>query len=108
MSLPRTPLAQEMLRIYAIAAIIFCICTDTCLAYRLVGSESLSDALVAHHYAINDRLDAVIVVDPTTPTFEYQTFYAIGYADEPEREQGKLQPSYATTLTSPRPIYTRI
>ena len=72
------------------AAIIVCICTDTCLAYRLVGSESLSDALVAHHYTINDRLDAVIVVDPTMPTFEYQTFYAMGYADEPEHEQGKL------------------
>ncbi|MDE3256400.1 MAG: pitrilysin family protein [Gemmatimonadota bacterium] len=72
------------------AAIIFCICTDTCLAYRFVGSESLSDALVAHHYSINDRLDAVIVVDPTMPTFEYHTYYAMGYADEPEGEQGRL------------------
>ena len=72
------------------AAIIVCIGTDTCFAYRLVGSESLSDALVAHHYTINDRLDAVIVVDKTIPTFEYQTFYAMGYADEPEGEQGKL------------------
>ncbi len=90
MSLPRPPLTQESLRIFALTATIFCICTDTCLAYRLVGSESLSDALVAHHYTINDRLDAVIVVDPTIPTFEYQTFYAMGHADEPEGEQGKL------------------
>ena len=67
-----------------------CISTDTCLAYQLVGSESLSDALVANHYTINDRLDAVIVVDPTIPTFEYQTFYAMGSADEPEGQQGKL------------------
>ena len=64
--------------------------TDLCPAYRLVGSESLSDALVAHHYTINDRLDAVIVVDRTIPTFEYQTFYAMGHADEPEGQQGKL------------------
>ena len=65
-------------------------CSDTCPAYRLVGSETLSDALVAHHYTINTDLDAVIVVDPTIPTFEYQTFYAMGHADEPEGEQGKL------------------
>ena len=64
--------------------------SDTCPAYRLVGSEELSDALVAHHYTINSRLDAVIVVDRTIPTFEYQTFYAMGYADEPEGQQGKL------------------
>ena len=79
-----------MVRSLLYATIIICICTDTCLAYRLVGSESLSDALVAHHYTINDRLDAVIVEDPTTPTFEYQTFYAMGSADEPEGQQGKL------------------
>ena len=83
-------MAQESLRIFAIAAIFVCISTDTCLAYRLIGSESLSDALVAHHYTINGRLDAVIVVDPTIPTFEYQTFYAMGSADEPEGQQGKL------------------
>ena len=65
-------------------------CSDTCPAYRLVGSEELSDALVAHHYTINSRLDAVIVVDRTIPTFEYQTFYAMGHADEPEGEQEKL------------------
>ena len=79
-----------MARTSLYAAIIVCIYSDPCLAYRLVGSESLSDALVAHHYTINDRLDAVIVVDPTIPTFEYQTFYAMGHADEPEGEQGKL------------------
>ena len=73
-----------------VAEIIVCMCTDTCPAYRLVGSESLSDALVAHHYTINARLDAVIVVDPTMPTFEYRTFYAMGHADEPEGKQGKL------------------
>ncbi len=80
----------DMAKTSLYAAIIFCIWTDTCPAYRLVGSESLSDALVAHHYTINDRLDAVIVVDPTIPTFEYQTFYAMGSADEPEGQQGKL------------------
>lgn len=72
------------------AAIILCTCTDPCLAYRLVGSEALSDALVARHYTINATLDAVIVVDKTVPTFEYQTFFAMGHADEPEGEQGKL------------------
>ncbi len=72
------------------AAIIVCIYWDTCPAYRLVGSEILSDALVANHYTINANLDAVIVVDRTMPTFEYQTFYAMGHADEPEGEQGKL------------------
>ena len=90
MSLPRPRFTQESLRIFVRTAFIVCICTDTCLAYRLVGSEALSDALVAHHYTINDRLDAVIVVDPAMPTFEYQTFYAMGHADEPEGEQGKL------------------
>lgn len=79
-----------MVRSLLYAVIIFCRWTDTCPAYRLVGSESMLDALVAHHYTINDRLDAVIVVDPTIPTFEYQTFYAMGYADEPEGERGKL------------------
>ena len=90
MPLTRRLLTEVSSRLFVLTAIIFCICTDTCLAYRLVGSESLSDALVAHHYTINERLDAVIVVDPTIPTFEYQTFYAMGYADEPEGEQGKL------------------
>lgn len=79
-----------MARSLLYATIIICICTDTCVAYRLVGSESLSDALVANHYTINERLDAVIVVDRTIPTFEYQTFYAMGSADEPEGQQGKL------------------
>ena len=90
MSLSQSPLTQVSSRIFVLTAFFVCISTSTCLAYRLVGSESLSDALVAHHYTINERLDAVIVVDPTMPTFEYQTFYAMGYADEPEGEQGKL------------------
>lgn len=81
---------QESSRIFVLTAIILCLCANTCLAYRLVGSESLSDALVARHYTINDRLDAVIVVDRTIPTFEYQIFYAMGSADEPEGQQGKL------------------
>ena len=87
MSLARPLLTQVSSRLSALTAIILCLFTDTCLAYRLVGSESLSGALVANHYSINDRLDAVIVVDPTTPTFEYQTFYAMGHADEPEGQQ---------------------
>ena len=90
MSLQRPRFTQESLRIFVRTAIVFCICTDPCHAYRLVGSEALSDALVAHHYTINDRLDAVIVVDKTIPTFEYHTYIAVGYADEPEGEQGKL------------------
>lgn len=88
--LPLFPMVSDMAKTCIYAAIIVCACAKTCLAYRLVGSEALSDALVAHHYTINDRLDAVIVVDPTIPTFEYQTFYAMGSADEPEGEQGML------------------
>ena len=84
------PRVSDMAKTCVYAAFIVCIGTVTCHAYRLVGSEALSDALVAHHYTINANLDAVIVVDPTVPTFEYQTFYAMGYADEPEHEQGKL------------------
>ncbi len=90
MSLPRSRLTRQSARIFILSAIGIGICTDPCLAYRLVGSEALSDALVAHHYTINATLDAVIVVDRTMPTFEYQTFYAMGYADEPEGELGKL------------------
>ena len=42
------------------------------------------------HYTINPNLDAVIVVDRTIPTFEYQTFYCAGSADEAEGEQGRI------------------
>lgn len=90
MPLARPLLTQVSSRLFVLTAITLPLFTDTCLAYRLVGSESLSAALVANHYTINDRLDAVIVVDPTMPTFEYQTFYAMGYADEPEGQQGRL------------------
>lgn len=90
MSLPKSPLTQKLARIFLLPAIVVCICSSNCPAYRLVGSEALSDALVAHHYSINATLDAVIVVDPTVPTFEYHTFFAMGHADEPEGEQGKL------------------
>ena len=90
MSLPQFSRKQKSGRIFLITAIVVCICTATCHAYRLVGSEALSDALVAHHYSINATLDAVIVVDKTIPTFEYQTFYAMGSADEPEGQQGEL------------------
>ena len=84
------PGCPDMAKTCIYAAIVVCICTATSHAYRLVGSEALSEALVAHHYTINDRLDAVIVVDRTIPTFEYQTFYAMGSADEPEGKQGEL------------------
>ena len=62
----------------------------TCTAYELIGTATLSETLVAQHYTINPRLNAVIVVDRTIPTFEYQTFYCAGSADEPEGEQGQL------------------
>ncbi len=64
--------------------------TDTCDAYQLIGTAALSEALVAQHYTINPNLDAVIVVDKTIPTFEYQTFYCAGSADEAEGEQGRI------------------
>ena len=60
------------------------------MAYQLIGTEVLSEELVAQHYTINPNLDAVIVVDRTIPTFEYYTFYCAGSADEKEGEQGRL------------------
>ncbi len=62
----------------------------TCHAYQLVGTEALSEELVARHYTINPNLDVVIVVDRTIPTFEYQTFYCAGSADEAEGQQGRI------------------
>ena len=60
------------------------------MAYQLIGTEVLSEELVAQHYTINPNLDAVIIVDRTTPAFEYQTFYCVGSADEQEGKQGRL------------------
>ena len=60
------------------------------MAYQLIGTEVLSEELVAQHYTINPNLDAVIVVDRTIPTFEYYTFYCAGSADEKEGEQGRI------------------
>ena len=60
------------------------------MAYQLIGTEALSEELVAQHYTINPNLDAVIVVDRTIPTFEYHTYYGAGSADEEEGKQGRL------------------
>lgn len=57
---------------------------------RLVAKRRLSEALVAEHYVLKNGLNVVIVVDRTTPTFEYQTFYCVGAADEPEGQQGRI------------------
>ena len=75
---------------YAYIAILACLLPCTCTAYELIGTATLSETLVAQHYTINPRLDAVIVVDRTIPSFEYQTFYCAGFADEDEGEQGRL------------------
>ena len=75
---------------YAHIAILACLLPCTCTAYELTGTAALSETLVAQHYTINPRLDAVIVVDRTIPSFEYQTFYCAGFADEAEGEQGRL------------------
>ena len=75
---------------YAHIAILACLLPCTCTAYELIGTAPLSKTLVAQHYTINPKLDAVIVVDRTTPSFEYQTFYCAGSADEAEGEQGRL------------------
>jgi len=75
---------------YTHIAILACLLPCTCTAYELIGTATLSETLVAQHYTINPRLDAVIVVDRTIPSFEYQTFYCAGSADEPEGEQGQL------------------
>ncbi|MCE2434983.1 MAG: insulinase family protein [Candidatus Latescibacteria bacterium] len=79
------------MKTYAIISFLVCILpTGTCTGYQLIGTEKLSEELVAQHYTISSNLDAVIVVDRTTPTFEYQTFYCAGSADEVEGQQGRL------------------
>lgn len=75
---------------YAHIAILACLLPCTCTAYELIGTATLSETLVAQHYTISPKLDAVIVVDRTIPSFEYQTFYCAGSADEAEGEQGRL------------------
>ena len=79
-----------MIKTYAIISFLICVLSSTCSAYQLIGTAALSEELIAQHYTINPKLDAVIVVDRTTPTFEYQTFYCAGSADEAEGQQGRL------------------
>ena len=80
----------NMMKISTLIPLIACVLAGTCHAYQLVGTEALSEELVARHYTINPNLDAVIVVDRTIPTFEYQTFYCAGSADEAEGQQGRI------------------
>ena len=78
-----------MIKTYALILFLVCVLpTGTCAAYQLIGTEALSEELIAQHYTINPNLDAVIVVDRTIPTFEYYTLYCAGWADEKESEQG--------------------
>ena len=93
-----------MKKTYALISFLACVLSSTCSAYllaclcfggqaqasQLIGTAALSEKLVAQHYTINPNLDAVIVVDRTTPTFEYQTFYCAGAADEEEGQQGRI------------------
>ena len=79
-----------MMKIPTLIPLIACVLSNTCGAYQLVGTEALSEELGAQHYTINPNLDVVIVVDRTIPTFEYQTFYAAGAADEAEGQQGRI------------------
>ena len=79
-----------MMKISALTVVIACVLSNTCDAYQLIGTEALSEELVAQHYTINPNLDAIIVVDRTIPTFEYQTFYCAGSADEAEGQQGRI------------------
>ena len=79
-----------MIKTYALISFLVCVLPSTCPAYQLIGTEVLSEELVAQHYTINPNLDAVIVVDKTIPTFEYHTFYGAGFADEKEGEQGRI------------------
>ena len=82
---------SDMKKIYALISFLVCFLpTGICHSYQLIGTAALSEELVAQHYTINPNLDAVIVVDRTTPTFEYQTFYCAGSADEAEGQQGRL------------------
>ncbi|MYK53355.1 MAG: insulinase family protein [Gemmatimonadetes bacterium] len=79
-----------MIKTYALITFLVCVLSSTSSAYQLIGTAALSEELIVQHYTINPRLDAVIVVDRTTPTFEYQTFYCAGSADEEEGKQGRL------------------
>ena len=80
-----------MIKTHAFISFLVCVLlTETCHSYELIGTAALSEELVARHYTINPRLDAVIVVDRTIPAFEYQTFYCAGSADEQEGKQGRL------------------
>ena len=80
-----------MIKTCAIISYLVCVLlAGTCHSYQLIGTAALSEELVAQHYTINPNLDAVIVVDRTTPTFEYQTFYSAGWANEKEGEQGRI------------------
>ena len=79
-----------MIKISTLIPLIACVLAGTCHAYQLIGTEALSEELVARHYTINPNLDVVIVVDRTIPTFEYQTFYCAGSADEAEGQQGRI------------------
>ena len=82
---------SNMKNIYTLITFLVCVLpTGTCAAYQLIGTEVLSEELVAQHYTINPNLNAVIVVDRTIPTFEYYTFYCAGFADEEEGEQGRI------------------
>ena len=80
-----------MIKTCAIISFLVCaVLVGNCAAYQLIGTEALSEELVAQHYTINPNLDAVIVVDRTIPTFEYYTFYCAGSVDEAEGQQGRL------------------
>ncbi len=80
-----------MIKTYAIISFLVCLLlAGNCHSYQLIGTEALSEELVAQHYTINPRLDAVIVVDRTIPAFEYYTFYCAGAADEEEGQQGRI------------------
>ena len=80
-----------MIKTCAIISFIVCVLPmGTCHSYQIIGTAALSEELVAQHYTINPNLDAVIVVDRTTPTFEYQTYYGAGSIDEAEGQQGRI------------------
>ena len=80
-----------MIKTYAIISFLVCFLpAGICHPYQLIGTAALSEELVAQHYTISPNLNAVIVVDRTIPTFEYQTFYGAGSADEQEGQQGRI------------------
>ena len=55
-----------------------------------VKQKELSISLTAHHFVMSNGLNVVVVVDNTTPTFEYYTFYRVGAIDEPTHQQGAI------------------